>query len=113
MHKIEKKQVKQHFKQCSAILLILFLLLNLLFLALSKITTSDFWLGILFVGGASLLFYKNKDLIPCTNSKQSTKTKNITPKKEKISKTKITKKPVKTQMKTKVKTTKTKIKNKK
>lgn len=64
--------LKTHIKRCCAILLIIFLLLSSLFVAMGKISTNDFWLSILFIGGCSILFFRNK----CPET--TTKTKKIT-----------------------------------
>lgn len=62
MKKTHKTQITNYIKRCIGILLIIFVLLNLLFVAMGKISLSDFWLGILFIGGASWIFYRDENI---------------------------------------------------
>lgn len=56
-----KKQCKitSYLKQCIAILLIVFALLNMLFLAMGEISLNSFWFGLIIIGALTWIFYKN------------------------------------------------------
>jgi len=58
---ITKRSVKAYIKQCTAILLITFALLNMIFLGMGEITVSTFWVGILFLGAITWVFYNKND----------------------------------------------------
>jgi hypothetical protein len=62
MKQNHKTQIFKYIKQCIAILLVVFILLNMLFVGMGKISLTDFWLGILFIGGASWIFYRDESL---------------------------------------------------
>ena len=53
-------KITAYLRQCIAILLIVFALLNMLFLAMGEITINTFWFGIMIIGGLTWIFYKNK-----------------------------------------------------
>ncbi|NQZ85143.1 MAG: hypothetical protein HRU03_05485 [Nanoarchaeales archaeon] len=82
MKNIHKTQLFKHIKQCIAILLIIFVLLNMLFVGMGKISLNDFWLGILFIGGVSWIFYRDQTLnllgkkLNCENKENTSKNKN-------------------------------------
>ncbi len=76
MNKTQKTQITDYIKRCIGILLIIFVLLNMLFVAMGKISLFDFWLGILFIGGASWIFYRDENLtILGKNKTQKSQTK--------------------------------------
>jgi hypothetical protein len=62
MNETQKTQIFKYIKQCIAILLVVFILLNMLFVGMGKISLNDFWLGILFIGGVSWIFYRDQSL---------------------------------------------------
>jgi hypothetical protein len=62
MNETQKTQILKYIKQCIAILLVVFILLNMIFVGMGKISLNDFWLGILFAGGVSWIFYRDQSL---------------------------------------------------
>ncbi len=62
MKNSKKNNFTKYIKQCIAILLIVFVLLNMLFVAMGKISLTNFWLGLLFIGGTSWIFFRDKNL---------------------------------------------------
>jgi hypothetical protein len=76
MNDTQKTQIFKYIKQCIAILLVVFILLNMIFVGMGKISLNDFWLGILFAGGVSWIFYRDQSLNLLGRKIQSKKTEN-------------------------------------
>ena len=76
MKKTHKNNCFKYLKQCTAILLVVFVLLNMLFVGMGKISLTNFWLGILFIGGASWIFYRDQSLDILGRKEKKKKNKN-------------------------------------
>jgi hypothetical protein len=62
MKEKHKTNFLKYVKQCTAILLIVFVLLNMIFVGMGKISLQDFWLGLIFIAGVSWIFYRDESL---------------------------------------------------